>query len=267
MSLFDGYIVNQEIQTFMKVYPTFCRLFEYTNPVYVKRFDWGERKHYAGEKTTKYVADPEEAERNSLWRSKTNFMDIALSNEFDLFPTFTFAKDRYDIDLLKRRMGYWLNNQRLLHGNFKYLIVPEYHEDGALHFHALLGGYDGDVQSSGIFKGGREVFNIKSYRAGHTEAYKIDNLRKTAAYLAKYLTKDMPKFKGKQRYWCSNGLLRPIKVVNPALTAADKAKFESVYKDDNKEIFEFTGHLSEIDIARFKDKGNSPYDDLYVADR
>lgn len=267
MSLFDGYVVNQEINSFIKVYPTFCRLFKYFEPKYVHRFDWAERRSYSGEKTKKIVLDPDEVERNSLWRAKTNFMDIALSNKFELFVTFTFAKDRYDIDLLKRRMRYWLNNQRILHGNFKYLIVAEYHKDGALHFHALLSGYKGDVQSSGIFKRGREVFNIKSYRAGHTEAYKIDNLRKTAAYVAKYLTKDMPKFKGKQRYWCSNGLERPVKVVNPLLTVEDTEKFDSVYKDDKKEIFEFIGQLSDTDLARLKDKTSIPYDDLFVAER
>ena len=267
MSLFDGYVVNQEIQMFMKVYPSFCRLFQYANPVYVKRFDWGERKSYYGEKKIKFAVDPDEVERNSLWRAKTNFMDIALSNEFDLFVTFTFAMHRYDIDRCKKRMAYWLNNQRILHGNFKYLIVAEYHKDGALHFHALLSGYKGDVQTSGIFKRGREVFNIKSYRAGHTEAYKIDNLRKTAAYMAKYLTKDMPKFKGKQRYWCSNKLNRPVKVVNPILTSEDREKFTSVYKDDKKEIFEFVGQLTEADMTRIKDKTHIPYDDLYVSDK
>ncbi len=44
MSLFEGYMVVQEIQTFMKVYPTFCRLIKYTNPAYVNRFDWGSAK-------------------------------------------------------------------------------------------------------------------------------------------------------------------------------------------------------------------------------
>ena len=221
----------------------------------------GEKK-----KNSKYVVDPEEAEKHSLWRAKTNFLDIALANNFDLFVTFTFAKDRYDIDKLKRRMAYWLNNQRILHGKFGYIIVAEYHKDGALHFHALFQGYNGDIQSSGIFKKGREVFNIKSYRAGHTEAYKIDNLRKTAAYLAKYLSKDMPKFKGTQRYWCSNGLLRPIKIVNPVLTEEDKEKFLSVFVDKNREILEFLGSLPQADIARMSDKTQIPYDDLFVAD-
>lgn len=268
MSLIEGYVVVQEIQTFMKVYPSFTRLFKYANPVNINRFDWGPRKSYQGDKkkNSKYVIDPEEAERQSLWRARTNFLDIALSNEFDLFVTFTFAKNRYDVDLLKRKMAYWLNNQRILHGNFAYLIVPEYHKDGALHFHALFQGYKGDIESSGIFKKGREVFNIKSYRGGHTEAYKIDNLRKTAAYLAKYLSKDMPKFKGKQRYWCSNGLLRPIKVVNPVLTEADKDKFLSVFSDRNKEIFELAGPLPQADLIRMSDKTQIPYDDLFVAD-
>ncbi len=267
MSLFDGYIVNQEIITLIKIYPDFVRLYKYVNPFYVKRYDYDPYQS-SKPKKKKAFKDPEESDNSSLKRAKTRFMDTALCNDFDLYPTFTFAKDRFNVDAKKRQMAYWLNNQRILHGNFKYLIVPEYHKDGkALHFHALFSGYKGHLKTSGIFKKGREVFNVTSYQAGHTEAYKIDNLEKTVGYIAKYISKDMPKFKGKQRYWCSNGLKRPLKIINPLLTDQDRLLFKLSYSDKEKEIFEFRGQLTDADIARIADYGKRRYDDLQVAER
>jgi len=37
----------------------------------------------------------------------------------------------------------------------------------------------------------------------------IDNVEKVSSYVRKYITKDMPTFHGKNRYFCSQGLQRP----------------------------------------------------------
>jgi hypothetical protein len=165
-------------------------------------------------------------------------------------------------------MGYWLNNQRILHGKFKYLIVPEYHKDNkSLHFHGLFLGYNGNLVDSGRTKNGRTIYNINSYRAGFTTAVRIDNREKVASYVAKYITKDMPKFRNKQRYWCSNGLKRPLKIVNPKLTEKDKTFFSRVHKDKQKEILEFRGQFSDNDLARIATFGLPREDDLRIYGR
>jgi len=265
MSLFDGYEVYQEISSVIKVYPDFVRLINYGEPVLVRRFDYDERRPDSENKSKKNKKDDEEEnEIKSIRNAKTRLIDITLCNEFDLFVTFTFAKDRYDVDLLKRRMAFWLNNQRILHGKFLYVIVPEYHKDKALHFHALFCGYNGNLVDSGKRYKNRILYNVSSFRAGFTSAEYIESREKTAGYVAKYITKDMPRFKNKQRYWCSNGLKRPLRIINPKLTEQDKSIFKSVHRDKQKEILEFRGQFSDNDLARIAVYGTKREDDLRI---
>lgn len=266
MSLFDGYIVNQEITTVVKIYPDFVRLLKYKYPFYVKRYDFDPYRPSSSKKS-RAVLDDEDYERKSLSRAKTTLIDTALCNKFDLFVTFTFAKDRQNVDAKKRQMAYWLNNQRILHGKFLYLIVPEYHKDKkSIHFHGLFSGYNGKLVDSGHKQKGRIVYNIRSYRTGFTTAVKIDHIEKVSSYIAKYLTKEMPRFENKQRYWRSNGLKRPLKIVNPMLTEQDIGLFTHAFTDKQKEIFEMRGQLADSDILRIADYGRRRYDDLWVAE-
>jgi len=273
MSLFDGYEVYQEISSVLKIYPDFVRLINNVEPQQVRRFDYdpynpNQEKKKRKIKTIEELS--EEYEESSRNRARGKIVDIALCNPFDMFVTFTFdAKtgNRYDVDECKRRMAYWLNNQRILHGKFSYIIVAEYHKDGALHFHALLSGYEGNIVDSGIREKGKIIYNIASWRAGFTKAEYLDNKEKAAKYISKYFTKEMPKFKNRQRYWCSNGLKRPLRILNPVLTEADKALFETVFTDKQKEILEFRGQFSDNDLARIAVYGNPREDDLRVYGR
>jgi len=165
----------------------------------------------------------------SLRRTKKKIKDYVLCNDFDLFCTFTFAEDRQNINRSKKRMANWLKNQRTDSGKFRYLIVPEFHKDAAsLHFHALFGSYKGKVVQSfnsnngkSIIQNGREVFELPSYSHGFTNVKKIDadavSRSKVAFYLQKYITKDMPVFTNKNRYWTSHGLKKPIVEDNPEI--------------------------------------------------
>lgn len=164
--------------------------------------------------------EPAESDiERSIRRTKKKIADYMLCNDFDLFATFTFdklkVKDRNDISDLKKRMSLWLKNQQKRIGKFKYLIVSEFHKDGAIHFHAVLAGYKGVLVDSGVRAHGHGVFNIKGYRLGFTNVQKIYDTDKTLYYLRKYITKDMPLISGKHRYWASHDLARPVVVYNP----------------------------------------------------
>lgn len=156
----------------------------------------------------------------SLRKTKSLISDILLSNPFDLFVTFTFSQaktsDRFNPNVIKLQMANWLKNQRMRNGKFAYLIVPEFHKDGkALHFHALFNEYPGELTDSGRNSKGRRLYNLKSYTLGWNSAVKIDNIEKVSSYVKKYITKDMPQFRGKRRFWASTGLKRPIVIDNP----------------------------------------------------
>jgi hypothetical protein len=182
-------------------------------------------------------------------------------------------------------MGTWLNNQRKIHGTFRYLIAPEYHKrcevcvkadidpclhpdrPKAIHFHALFGEYKGDLVDRGHKdKHGRAKLDIDSFQLGISTAIKIDpsldNHQRVAGYVAKYITKEMPKFHGKQRYWRSNGLQLPLKILNPLLTEQDKKQFELTFENKRRTVFELRGDLANAELARITNYGRPREDDL-----
>lgn len=159
----------------------------------------------------------------SLARTKSKIRDYVLANSFDLFATFTFAKDRTDIEKSKRKMTHWLSNQQKRNGKFEYLLVSEFHKDGeAIHFHGLLMGYPGTLRPAinphtgrKLTKRGHQIYSLPGFRSGFTNVRKIDespeSRGKVASYVTKYITKDMVRIFGKNRYWASHGLELPVK--------------------------------------------------------
>jgi len=294
MSFTDGafYEVRQEITSILKIYPTsFAEWVIIKEPFDFRRYDFDQKRIRLDEdkKRSKTEEDPEETEKHSRWRAKTKIIDLALANEFDLFPTFTFKENRYDVDALKRQMSVWLNNQRVIRGPFRYIIVPEYHkrcEDcvntnndpcshpdapKAIHFHALFGGYEGNLVDRGHKdKHGRTKYDIDSFQLGISTAIKIDpsldDRMSVAGYVSKYMTKEMPKFHGKQRYWRSNGLLLPVKILNPLLTEQDKERFQVTYDSKTKTTLQLRGELTAADIERISNYGGPREDDLRVVE-
>ena len=157
----------------------------------------------------------DKAIEESLRRTRTTIFDYALSNNFSYFVTFTFNPkkvDRYSIESTSNIMKYWLNRQKKHSPNFAYVIVPEFHKDGAIHFHALIRDYNAELKSTNVFQNGKRVYNLTGFTAGFTNAQKLDDDQiKAAAYLTKYITKDMLNRFNKRRYWASKNLHKPVK--------------------------------------------------------
>lgn len=162
----------------------------------------------------------ENAER-SLRRTQKELQDLVDCNNFEWFGTFTFdpAKiDRHDPKAVKNAMSIWLNNQRRHSPDMLYILVPERHKDGAIHFHALLGNYNGKMAHSGSEWQKQPIFNVVSYQLGFTNFTKIRDKAKTANYCRKYITKDMANTApNERRYWRSKNLLKPVKTYNESL--------------------------------------------------
>lgn len=166
------------------------------------------------------VIDDEKEKRmliNNYNRAKSVIYDIARSNTWDWFLTFTFSKnnvDRYDFDLCSRKIASWLHNvKKRKCSDMKYLLVPEQHKDGAWHFHGLLSncGKLEFIPSGYKDSSGRVIYNLESYKLGFTTATKVSDSIKASAYLCKYVTKELVNStKGKHRYWASKNCNRPI---------------------------------------------------------
>lgn len=199
----------------------------------------------------------EESIHRSMRRTKTTIKDIMMSNRFDLWCTFTYncrnckpkcdnkpctclssTCKRYDLEYTSRTLRTWFNNQRRKSPDLLYLAVPEYHKNGAIHFHCMMSGYNGTLKDSGKkTKHGQTVYNARGYYSGWTEFVKIgerfnsvtfeEDYKRVANYLTKYITKDMPKLYGRRRFLVSKNLIRPITTVN----GVSKYRLQNIIRD------------------------------------
>ena len=194
----------------------------------------------------------------SLRRTRTTIFDYALSNNFSYFVTFTFNPkkvDRYSIESTSNIMKYWLNRQKKHSPNFAYVIVPEFHKDGAIHFHALIRDYNAELKSTNVFQNGKRVYNLTGFTAGFTNAQKLDDDQtKAAAYLTKYITKDMINRFNKRRYWASKNLHKPVK----RYESLSELGLDPYIFDDN---LVFSSDKYDISVYQFK--RDSAIDSIY----
>ena len=148
----------------------------------------------------------------SLSRVRKKIFDYASANNWELFVTLTAdgeKLDRYDIMAYKKKLGKFLNNYQTRHNTkIKYLLIPEYHKDGAVHFHGLMTG----IPEFHLYTNDKGFLGWKSYEKsfGYFSCSKIRDLDAVSKYVTKYITKDMVKLpKGANMYISSRGLNEP----------------------------------------------------------
>lgn len=216
------------LKNIRKTYPTINKILDYNSAFESEKAPCrihGKKNCQICEKRGSALVTDE----SSIIRTKTRVTDYVLCNEFDLFLTFTFNPNRIDsfnVQLCKKKMSNWLSIQKRHSINFKYLIVPERHKSGRLHFHALVKGFEGALIPTGRIKNTRPIYNIENWNWGFSTAVKIaqNDIEKVGYYLQKYITKDMVKIADKKRYWASRNLVRPLKEYNVDLVEAIEKK-------------------------------------------
>lgn len=167
-------------------------------------------------------------------RARAAVFDLAMSNDFDYFVTFTLDAskvDRYDPVEVTRKLNRWLDN-RVRRNGLKYILVPELHKDGAIHFHgfvndALIVVDSGTISIGGgkpkkprsarqraewLDHGGHIVYNLPAWSLGFTTAIQLYGERQRAInYVCKYITKSVDKVGG--RWYYSGGTLQRPQVL------------------------------------------------------
>lgn len=233
----------------IKEYPNMIQIIIYKNP---SRFPIVEG--FKARRRPDEVDDDYMTLERSVRRSRVQIRDLIFCNNFDYFCTFTFNPkkyDRYNFNNLKLVMTRWLNNQRRLNSpNLKYIVIPEFHKDGAIHFHALLKNYNGPVKETGKrTKGNYKIFNLPSFRGGFTTASPIDeNLDAISEYVSKYITKDMIKIFNKNRYFCSQGLIRPKKYHNKAFWLPNIKHKKKIHETIDYETYLVENNIDNRDL-------------------
>lgn len=224
----------------------------FNNPLIIPKPKKGRTANRSSEKPS------DDAITESLRRTRTTIFDYALSNDFEYFVTFTFNPkkiDRYSIDETFNTMKYWLNRQKKHSPDFAYVIVPEFHKDGAIHFHALIRAYNGDMKPTKIFQNGKRVYNVTGFTSGFTNAQKMDdNQEKTAGYITKYITKDTINRFNKRRYWASKNLKKPVKHYE----SLEVLNLSQYLIDDN-----IAYHSEDYNISVYQFKRDSTVDSVY----
>lgn len=238
----------------------------FNRPVY-KREGFERVEFYSRYEEEKNSLTPEQAERlrklaefeplsaeegvtrsDNLKRAKDKVFEIASANKWDYMITLTLdsAKiDRYSKEDVQALVCKWLDNQ-VQRKKLCYLLVPEYHQDGAIHFHGLINNAL-DVVHSGTYKikgkkrpvmlstlkkygfkvgdeNVKDVYNLKSFPYGFSTALPLDdNVTAVSLYMTKYITKDLQKIFGS--FYMAGGKIKrslPFELHNIDINDLDK---------------------------------------------
>lgn len=139
-------------------------------------------------------------------RAKIRAFDTILCNpDLDTFATFTYAPDD-DLDKASYESCYeilrpWLSN-RVQRKGLRYVIVPELHKSGAVHFHGIMNSaalkliqayspYTGKP----LTRNKLPIYNLVDWRSGFSTAQIIGgediDREKVAKYIFKYMGKQL----------------------------------------------------------------------------
>ncbi len=146
----------------------------------------------------------------------------AFSNDFHWFVTLTFNPekvDSFDYETAKTTLLKWCRKMRDRHEKFDYLMIPELHKSGAVHFHGLLGDIPNCFKEAAnpkngkpIIRHGRQVYNLTEWEYGFSDCEEIESRERAASYITKYVTAALLNNKEmyqKKRYFNSQGLAKP----------------------------------------------------------
>lgn len=177
--------------------------------------------------TTNSDTDPAANIERATRRAKIAAFDLILCNpDLDTFLTLTYnpesVDDRASYADTYKVLKTWLSNRVQRHG-LKYVLVPERHKAGGIHFHAIVNsaGLDGMIPARSPHTGrlikhhGRQIYNLPSWsRNGFSTAEMIEGGDGDRDAVAKYIFKYMTKQGGTKvggRYFLHGGdLLHPI---------------------------------------------------------
>lgn len=193
--------------------------------------------------------EPEEAKLpawKNLHRAKMNAFDKILCNpDLDTFATFTISpehvKDRASWDDVYQSLKVWLSN-RVSRNGLKYVICPERHKLGGIHFHAIMNSKALKLTpaknahtGAPLVHNGQPLYNVADFNFGFTSAELIQSAtldrEKVAKYIFKYMGKQGIEGKIGGRYALIGGeLASPI-----YLYGTDPREFIPISEDEARE--------------------------------
>lgn len=171
-----------------------------------------------------YLERKYKSRKDSIRRSRDKVFDIVKMNDFDFFFTGTLSDDcgfdRYNADEVCKKVNTFMYNLVKRGKILRYIFVPEYHKDGAVHYHGFIKSCDSMRYSLAVNPRTRKavrrgknrafVFNWNDWSFGFTTLIhcygSVDNMTK---YFCKYITKSSD-FPMKHRYYAGGQLFRVV---------------------------------------------------------
>lgn len=221
-------LYNKETHTILRRYNTVIKTYA-DGSQKIKSSCYSCFKGHSGKRNGTSKSDDEELKRlkyKNLYNSKSKLIDLVYHNSliqnWEYFVTLTFDPkevDSLDYQSVSTALAKWTNNMKHQNPEMAYILVPELHKSGRIHWHGVFRNVPNwkleAARSANtnrlIYKNGAQIFNLTNYKYGHTTVSKIKNQEAVSVYCSKYMTKDMIDLAYKKRYWSSRNLERPTK--------------------------------------------------------
>ena len=168
-------------------------------------------------------SDPkgEDLER-SMRRARAKLRRLALANDFRWFVTLTIDPekcDSFDGAAVIKKLNAWCSNM-VQRKALRYILVPERHESGRIHFHGFFSDSVEAVVSGHYDSQGHPIFNLPQWTFGFTTAIELyDDYTRAVGYVCKYVGKQGEKPAG--RWYYSGGDLREPGISYAEISPAD----------------------------------------------
>lgn len=164
-------------------------------------------------KKSEIVSSSRDYEYESFARSKRCVIDYGMNNDWDFFVTITFdgnKVDRHNAPVVLRKLQNALKDfRRFYDSDFAYVLVPERHSDGAIHFHGLFKIGRSDLIERHFDVNKRCLYYRLEFFYRRLGRFRMDkivtNATYVSAYISKYITKSNERI-FQRRYICSKGL-------------------------------------------------------------
>jgi len=193
-------MIKKAVKTRLVSYGHAAEHIFYKTPLYIHKDD----------KRTIYTKEAREQRRDdSLSRTRSKLYRYIHSNIRQhgpyppVFLTLTYKENIADLKQTNRHYKLFIKRLSYKAGhNLRYICIPEFQERGAVHYHAMF-------------------FNLPKFTPleltatwshGHIRVEMARNIKNLAAYMAKYISKEITdaRLKGHRILLTSRGLLKPV---------------------------------------------------------
>lgn len=214
--------------------------------------------------------------QESLSRTKAIAKELRFCNHWEYFCTLTISPkfgDRYNWESCVKRISKFFNNFKFRYApNFKYMLVPESHIDGAVHCHRLISGIPDSCLSVPEYipkrvdyvldEYGRKIggyikmvpntpgyLKWDNYKMGHCSLERVRDQDRCCSYILKYITKSVQvEFGGESFLSKGDRILR----ASTGLNRCKKIDFDVDIK--NTDLYsELVAYLGKPIVTEFTD--------------